>query len=152
MNPLTIELKKFALTRICMLRRLILPLSLILLLSGVHSSRAFSLLGPSAGYPGLPATFGDSWEIPAIGYNPLPNGITFFSGDANATGPKAIGEEYRRNTPIIYYSCDDPFLEYFGSNGVAAIEQAFVVLNNLTNVSQYSSDLSEYPLETRREN
>ena len=63
-----------------------------------------------------------------------------------------MGEEYRWNTPVIYYAFDQSFLDYFGSNGVWAVEQAIAVLNGLTNFSQYSPDLSEVPLETRRVN
>ena len=39
------------------------------------------------------------------------------------------------------------FLNYFGSNGVAAVEQAFAVLNGMTNFSKYSVNLSEVPLD-----
>ena len=39
--------------------------------------------------------------------------------------PKNIGEEYRRNTPVMYYTFDANFLDYFGSNGVAAVDSAF---------------------------
>ena len=67
--------------------------------------------------------------------------------------PKNIGEDYRRNTPVLYYAFDENFLDYFGSNGVWAVDQAFAILNNsLTNVSSYSADLSEIPLEAKRFN
>lgn len=88
----------------------------------------------------------EPFQDPAIGYNP--NGNL----DPAPTAPKNIGEEFRRNTPVMYYSFDSAFLDYFGSNGVAAIEAAFEVFNGLTNVSSYSSDLSEIPLEARRIN
>src|SRR5439155_9693799 len=61
-------------------------------------------------------------------------------------------EEYRWNTPIIYYAFDQNFLDYFGSNGVFAIEQAVAILNSLGNLSKYSVDLSEFPLESQRIN
>src|SRR5256885_7537947 len=42
-----------------------------------------------------------------------------------------------------------PYTTLFRSS---AIDQAFAVLNALTNVSSYSSDLSEFPLEAQTEN
>ena len=82
------------------------------------------------------------WQTPEIGYN-LP-------GDIGT--PHNLGEEYRWNTPVIYYAFDQNFLDYFGSNGVWAVEQAIAVLNRLTNFSKYSAGLTEVPLETRRVN
>jgi hypothetical protein len=107
---------------------------------GVPTAWGYALIGPSAGYPGIPAGFGDAWEVPTIGYNPLP-------GNGLQTGPKNIGEEYRRNTPVMYYTCDANFDDYFGSNGVYAVDQAFAIFNSLTNVSSYSLQLTEFPLE-----
>jgi hypothetical protein len=122
-------------------------LSIALLASGLQGASAFSLLGPVANGP-------DAWQVPAIGFNPLPI-------DSLPTGPKNLGEEYRRNTTTMYYACDANFLDYFGSNGLAAVDQAFVILNNvftnnptgMTNgLDGYSSDLSEIPLNTLSEN
>ena len=56
------------------------------------------------------------------------------------------------NTRYLYYTFDQNFLDYFGSNGVYAVDQAIAILNNLTNVSSYSSDLSEFPTEEIRPN
>ncbi|MCX6895680.1 MAG: Ig domain-containing protein, partial [Verrucomicrobia bacterium] len=67
-------------------------------------------------------------------------------------GPMNIGAEYRQNTPILYYSYDQNFLDYFGASGVAAVDSAFSVFNALTNVSTYTADLSEWPLEAKRFN
>ena len=63
-----------------------------------------------------------------------------------------LGEEYRWNTKTMVYAFDASFLDYFGSNGVAAVEQAIAILNGLTNFSAYSQDLSEVPLEVTRVN
>lgn len=82
---------------------------------------------------------GDSWQSPVIGYGGL-------------EAPKNIGEEYRRNIPTNYYAFDANFLGFFGSNGVAAVDGAFTIMNNLTNVSSYSADLSEFPLGSRHVN
>ena len=112
---------------------------------------AYSLLGPSAAYTGVPNGFGDAWEVSANGFNPIsvatalsPLGLT----DPLAVGPKNLGEEYRRNTPVLYYASDANFLDYFGSNGVVAIDQAYAVLNALTNVDLYSAGLTEFSLNT----
>src|SRR5437868_6810865 len=101
----------------------------------------FTPIGPSAGYPGLPGGWPDAYEVPPIGYNPLPAGGFTSPGDLLSSGPKNLGEEYRRVTPVMYYTCDANFLDFFGSNGVYAVDQAFAVLNGLTNVSSYSADL-----------
>ena len=106
---------------------------LVLLLLTGQSSWGFSLLGPFEPY-----------QVVTIGYGP--------DYAADLGGPKNIGEEYRRNTPVMYYSCDANFVDYFGSNGVAAVDQAMAILNAITNVSQLSPDLTEYPLQSLREN
>jgi len=117
---------------------------MMLLVSGLQTSRAFSLLGPDTGVPG------DTWQVEAIGFNPITSSSGAPPGfiDPLPTGPKNLGEGYRRNTPVIYYACDANFLDYFGSDGLNAVEQAFAILDNLTNVDSYSSSLSEFPLNT----
>ena len=84
----------------------------------------------------------EPYQVVVIGYN--------IGGDIGA--PKNIGEEYRRNTPTLYYSFDENFLDYFGSNGVAAVENGISVYNSLTSFSQMSSNLTEFPLQVTREN
>jgi hypothetical protein len=116
---------------------------------------ALGLQGAWAFSPGGPiGNGGDSWQEPTIAYG--------LGGDENA--PKNLGEEYRRNTPVMYYACDANFLDFFGSNGLAAVDGTFAILNNtftndpltgqfLTNgVDGYSPDLTEFPLETRHLN
>ncbi|HEV2390902.1 MAG TPA: Ig domain-containing protein [Verrucomicrobiae bacterium] len=115
-----------------MLRLLKQITCLALLAAGAQLSFGFALLGP----------INEPYQTQEIGYN-LP-------GDIGA--PKNLGEEYRRNMPVLYYTCDANFLDYFGSNGLAEVDKAFNVFNSLTNVSSYSSDLSEFPLETKRTN
>ncbi len=133
------------------MRQLIKIFSWIALLAlGLQSARAYSFLGPVA-------NGGDAWQTGDIGYNP-----NLFI-DPLATGPKNIGEEYRRNIPVLYYAYDPNFLGYFGSNGPASIDSAFAILNNsftytnsmATNsagVDGYTSLISEFPLETRQNN
>ena len=107
-----------------------------LLALGLQTSWAFSLLGPDAQWTGtpLPAYFGDKWQITDIGYNPLTFGAAppFFL-EGLQTGPKNLGEEYRRNTVVMYYAADATFLDYFGSNGIVAVDQAFGILNGALN-------------------
>src|SRR5260221_166692 len=102
------------------------------LAAGLQVSLGFSLIGP----------FNEAYQVPTIGYN-LPGDIG---------GPKNLGEEYRRNTPVLYYAADANFWDYFGTNGVSSADEAFAVFNNLTNVSKYSGDLSEFPFNTTRNN
>ena len=104
---------------------------LTLLALSAQLSWGFALLGP----------LNDPYQVVVIGYGP---------GDVG--GPKNIGEEYRRNTPSIYYSYDANFVDFFGSNGVAAIDSAIQVFNSVTNVSMLSPNLSEFPLQVTREN
>ena len=75
-----------------------------------------------------------------------------FSLTRSRSGPKNLGEEYRRNTPVLYYAADANFLDYFGSNGVVAIDQAFAILNALTNVDLYSPGLTEFSLNSEAVN
>jgi hypothetical protein len=105
---------------------------LALLALGVRTAHGFSLMGP----------FNQSWQSPAIGYN-LPGDIG---------GPHNLGEEYRWNTPTIYYAYNQNFTDYFASNGVWAVDQAVAILNNLTNYSRYSQSLTEIPTQSRRVN
>jgi hypothetical protein len=107
---------------------------LSVLAAGLPGAQAFVLLGPP----------NEAYEVPDLGYMvPL---------RADIGAPKNIGEEYRRNTPVLYYAFDQNFLDYFGSDGVRAVDQAFAILNSLTNVSSYSADLSEVPLNVKRMN
>src|ERR1051326_7906040 len=57
-------------------------------------------------------------------------------------GPMNIGEGYRWNIPTITYGFSRSFLDYFGSNGVAAVESAIAVLNQLPPAS--TVDLQNY--------
>ncbi len=95
---------------------------------GLQTAGAFSLLGPITGTPDA------TWQITLIGYNPLTTGAAppgFI--DSLVTGPKNLGEGYRRNTPGMYYAFDVSFGDYFGSNGEFAVQQAFDLLNGVMN-------------------
>jgi hypothetical protein len=71
-----------------------------------------------------------------------------FYRNGDVGGPHNLGEEFRRNTPVLYYTYDETFLNFFGASGVAAVEEAIAMLNSITNLSSYSTDLSEFPMET----
>ena len=117
---------------------------LLLLATSVIWAGAFSLLGP----------VDTTYQIPAIGYNRF--------GD-DGGGPMNLGEEYRWTIPVITYAFDQSFLDYFGSNGVRAVEQAIAILNgtnifqNVTNLtpltgpySAMSPGLAEFPQNAQR--
>jgi hypothetical protein len=108
------------------------------LVAGVQHASAFSLLGPPPTSAGTP----DGYQQSVIAY--------FLPGDVG--GPKNLGEEYRWNTPELYYTYDQNFYDYFGSNGVVAVDQAVTLMNGLSNVSSYSAQLDELPLEASRFN
>jgi Putative Ig domain len=134
--------------------QLIKKISLVLMLAfGLQTSWAFSLLGPDGTYPGVPTGFGDAWQVGIIGYNGPDSTI-----DNLSDGPKNIGEEYRHNTPVMYYACDSNFLLFFGLSGSDAIDQAFAILNNsMTNngaggLNGYSTALTEFPLNSQAVN
>src|SRR5258706_3010501 len=111
-------------------------LCLAVMFCGFQKSSGFSLLGP------VNEAYQQGGSPNQLDYN--------FPGDIGA--PKNLGEEYRWNIPFLYYAFDQNFFDYFGSNGVWSVEQAFAIMNALTNVSSYSADLSEFPQESLRVN
>ena len=123
----------------CMRQLIKTSLCVLLLASGMRIAWAYSLGGPTPGYPNLPANFGDSWQTPVIGYGSL-------------KGPKNLGEGYRRNASVLYWTYDATFYDYFRTNGVNALRSAFAVYNALTNVDNYSPHLQEFPLESKHVN
>ena len=60
-----------------------------------------------------------------------------------------LGEEYRWNSPIITYTYDESFLNYFGSNGVVAVEKAMDILNAIPPASTIKTN---YPPANATEN
>ena len=102
---------------------------MVALLGGGASVNAFSLLGPFA-----------SWQSSAIGYDLNIAGV-------ETGGPMAAGEEYRVNIPVVTYAYDATFLNYFGNKGVAALEEAFAILNSVPSAD--SINLAAYPLQAK---
>lgn len=101
-------------------------LAVVVLVFTTCQSRAFSLMGPPA-----------SWQTSAIGYN--------LAGDVGA--PMNLSEEYRITMPTLNYGFDATFLNFFGSNGVVAVEAAMTILNNIPDVRTMSYTLTEFPLQ-----
>ncbi len=97
---------------------------LILAACSVPEARAFSLLGPY-----------EAWMVPQTG----------FAQPGDIGGPMNLGQEYRWNVPVLAYAFDQSFLDYFGSNGVAAVESAIGILNSLPPVSESSP--TNFPLQ-----
>lgn len=114
-----------------MLRLIQKLLVVLLLVGGLQSGRAFSLLGPV-----------EAWQVSAIGYN--------LAGDIG--GPMNIGEEYRWNIKTLYFGFDESFLNYFGTAGTNAVFQAMAIMNGIPAASQMSSNLSEFPQDVTRVN
>ena len=111
--------------------RLLQVFALLLLTTGFRAAMGFSLLGPLSADPG-----GEGWQVDRIGYN--------INGSIGSS--KNLGEEYRWNQSIITYAYDPSFVNYFGSNGIAAVESAIAVFNSIPDVSTLSQTLDEYPL------
>ena len=61
-----------------------------------------------------------------------------------------ISNEYRWNVPVVTYGFDQSFMDYFGTNGVAAVESAIQILNNLRPASQIV--LTNYPFDSQQLN
>ena len=133
------------------LKQTILP-ALFLLVFQVFPAWAFSPAGPIGNNPNpAPGGFGngDAWQTPSIGYPGLVNG--------DLTAPKNLGQEYRRNTPVMYYTFDESFNTFFNANGqttngTAAVEAAIAIFNNLSNLDLYSPQLTEFPLNSIKYN
>lgn len=102
----------------------------LLLVLAAPLASAFSLLGPYA-----------AWQDDLKMYRA-----------GRIGGPMNLGEEYRWNLRTVYYSYDESFLNYFGTNGVAAIEAAIKILNDLPATTNMTADLTEFPLNTTRVN
>ena len=92
----------------------------------VANASAFSLMGPFA-----------SWQTAAIGYS--------LAGDVG--GPMSLSEDFRITVPVLNYGFDGTFLNFFGSNGVAAIHAAMAILNAVPAASAMSANLTEFPLQ-----
>lgn len=83
------------------------------------TSQAFSLLGQQ-----------QAWQVERIGYD----------RDGDIGGPARLNEGYRWNLPLITYAFDQSFITYFGRDGMAAVDQAMEVFNNLPPMDEIEDD------------
>ena len=122
---------------------------------GLQTAWGFALLGPNSQ---LLAGSGDAWQVTLLGYDLaylgsfVPGGPVWL-GDIG--GPKNYQEEYRRNVPVLYYAYDDNFSGvtgegFFGKAGEDAVDQAFAIMNSLTNVDKI--DPSLFPFQSQSPN
>jgi hypothetical protein len=91
--------------------------------------------------------FGFSLLAPYADWMQVSNGYRF---PDDIGGPVAISEGYRWNVPVLTYGFDPSFLKHFGSSGVAAVEQAVQIINDLPPASSIS--LPDYPIYAMRVN
>ncbi len=101
---------------------------------------SFALLGPS------PAT---GQTNPAIDWQNSAN-LDFNIAGIEIGGIVNIGEEYRWVTPEVTYAFDESFLNFFGQEGVKAVNKSFDILNAIPDYDSLSSNLTEYPLGVYR--
>jgi len=123
--------------------RIWLKISLLLATSTVLNTltvRAFSLLGPY-----------EPWMETTNGFR-QDSAITLQSSvqPADIGGPMDITSGYRWNVPVLTYGFDQSFLNYFGTNGVAAVDSAIQILNNLPPTSQITA--TNYPFAVQGTN
>ena len=108
-------------------------LAFLTLLLGWSSTRSygFALKGPPDA----------SYQLAALNYD-------------GAAAPQMIGEEYRWNVPILTYGFDTAFINYFGTNGIRAIEGAFRQMNDLPAVSLVTDAVltNNFPLNSQGNN
>jgi hypothetical protein len=116
----------------------ICPVLAVMALAAVPAP-AFSFLGPNGVVP---------WQIQANGYALTDNNFAF----VDVGGPYNIAQEYRWNVPVVYYAFDDSFYQYFNTTGESAVESAIAIINGLKPLSQYSQNLTEFPLYSQRVN
>jgi len=93
------------------------------------AAHAFSLLGPYADWMDVEKGYRQPGEI---------------------GGPMNLTEGYRWNVPVLTYGFDRSFLEFFGSNGVAAVEQAVRMFNEIPPASRM--DLQAFAPRAWRKN
>jgi hypothetical protein len=119
-----------------MLRSVKYIIWMLALAAGAQSAFGYALIGTTA-----VANTSDAYQTQALTYN---------VGNSEDGMPKSIHEESRRTMPVVYVSVDQSFWEYFNTNGVDALEQAFAMYNRVGKTSQV--DPNDYPEDSRRPN
>jgi hypothetical protein len=98
-----------------------------------RSALAFSLLGPYL----LTLPSNPNWQIPALGYQR--------SNDIG--GPMFLNSFYRWNFSNVTYAYDQSFINYFGTNGIAAVDSAVAILNSMPPSS--TLNINDFPLDSK---
>ena len=88
-------------------------------LASALAVQAFSLLGPLEG-----------WQVERVGMD--------LAGDIG--GPKNPLGLYRINVPVVTYAYDPSFIQFFGTNGIAALESMIKFMNDLPPMSRITND------------
>ena len=109
-----------------------LLLGMLLVMAVARQNLAFTIYGPLETWQTTALSYGTRfWDSPTIvTLNQAPT----VPGNVPYTepgGPKNFGEGSRLNIPTLTYTYDATFLNYYGTEGVAAIDQAFAILNKL---------------------
>jgi hypothetical protein len=106
------------------------------------SAHGFSLLGPYESWMQQSNGFRLAFDISGppldLALPSLP-----FPEPGDIGGPMTLSNGYRWNVPVVTYGFDSSFLQYFGSNGVAAVQEAIQILNDLPAASEI--DATNYP-------
>jgi hypothetical protein len=150
MKPINFSSGAEAMSRSNMLRIVQLICVMMLLGASARSAFGFSMVGPPEAYQTGTGTSGTG-----LGYDRTEEfdyPFTFYTShfvDWQAA-PKNIGEGYRWNIPILYYTFDATFLDYFGGNGVHAVDSAIKIFNDLPPASQM--DINDFPPDEARFN
>ena len=111
-----------------MLRKLTQIVCVLLGVMAAQRAGAFTLWGPLETWQTADLDYGDRYYYTVVA---LGDGL----GATENGGPKNFGEGSRLTTPIVTYGFDNTFLDYFGSDGVAAVDSAMAVLNALPSAS-----------------
>jgi hypothetical protein len=122
-----------------MFRKLTKSVCLLLGLATLQHASAFTLWGPL-----------EAWQTADLDYGNLRYFYTQVQlltglGTTENGGPKVYGAGSRLTTPIVTYGFDSTFLDYFGQQGVAAVDSAMQALNALPSAS--SANLANFITE-----
>jgi hypothetical protein len=109
-----------------MFRNLKKILCALLGFAAIQHASGFSIFGPA-----------ETWQTPVLDYL-----TRYFYSDTEGYGPKNFDEGSRLNVPIVTYAFDYTFLDYFGAEGVAAVDSAMAKMNSLPRAS--SAKLSKF--------
>jgi hypothetical protein len=124
-----------------MFRKLTQSVCLLLALAAAPCASAFTVWGPLTTKQTADLDYGLRYYY---FYVQLLSGL----GTTENGGPQLLGNNSRLTTPIVTYAFDQTFLDYFGAQGVAAVNSAMQVLNSLppassANLANFITDQNE---------